>query len=149
MQTISQNILEITEGVICHQVNCKGVMGAGLAAQIANKYPLILNEYQNACRDNAHANRPSSFLLGRCQLIDVQPGLQVANLFGQDEYGRDRQYTDYDALEFALAELTTFIKEGTPIYIPYKMGCGLGGGRWDIVSAIIEVVVPTAIICKL
>ena len=35
MKIINGNILDITEGVIVHQVNCKGVMGAGLALQMA------------------------------------------------------------------------------------------------------------------
>ena len=31
------NLLESTEDFIAHQVNCKGVMGAGVAKQIKNK----------------------------------------------------------------------------------------------------------------
>jgi hypothetical protein len=36
-----------------------------------------------------------------------------------------------------------------PVYIPYNMGCGLGGGDWEIVSGIIEETLPDAIIVKL
>lgn len=35
------NILNSTETILVHQVNCMGVMGAGLALQIARKYPNI------------------------------------------------------------------------------------------------------------
>ena len=30
--------------VICHQVNCCGVMGAGLAKQIRDKWPVVFDE---------------------------------------------------------------------------------------------------------
>lgn len=32
------NILESTEDIICHQVNCQGYMGGGVARQLANSY---------------------------------------------------------------------------------------------------------------
>ena len=32
--------------IICQQVNCAGVMGAGLAKQIRAKYPVVYSEYQ-------------------------------------------------------------------------------------------------------
>lgn len=34
MTIIEGDILAVSHGVICHQVNCKHVMGAGLAAAI-------------------------------------------------------------------------------------------------------------------
>jgi len=39
MKEIIGDILDITEGVICHQVNCQKVAGAGLALAIRKKYP--------------------------------------------------------------------------------------------------------------
>ena len=35
--------------IICQQVNCMGVMGAGLAAQIRRKWPNVYNEYRKRC----------------------------------------------------------------------------------------------------
>lgn len=37
IKTIEGNILDAEEDIICHQVNCKGVMGAGLAKQSKSK----------------------------------------------------------------------------------------------------------------
>ena len=34
---------------IVHQVNCKGVMGSGVAKQVRNKYPHVFVEYKKAC----------------------------------------------------------------------------------------------------
>jgi len=35
------------------------------------------------------------------------------------------------------------------VYMPYMMGCGLGGGEWDIYSTIVDVHCPGVIACKL
>jgi len=43
------NILEAEENLICHQVNCLGSFGGGLALQIANKYPFVAKECKKRC----------------------------------------------------------------------------------------------------
>ena len=40
------NILNAEESIICHQVNVDGVMGGGLAKQVANAYPNVEKEYK-------------------------------------------------------------------------------------------------------
>ena len=41
------NILEsFNIDILCHQVNCQGVMGAGLAKQIRSKYPEVYEQYK-------------------------------------------------------------------------------------------------------
>ena len=49
MDVVSGNLLEIEEGIICHQVNCQGVMGAGVAKTIASRYPQVLSAYRELC----------------------------------------------------------------------------------------------------
>ena len=39
MNIITGNILDITEGIICHQVNSRGVAGTGLTQQIRDRWP--------------------------------------------------------------------------------------------------------------
>lgn len=58
----------------------------------------------------------------------------IANLFGQVDYGTDKQYTDLENGLFpALRHLHEVVKESelSHIAIPYGMGCGLGGANWD------------------
>lgn len=142
MQIISADILSIDSGIITHQVNCRGVMGAGLAKALRKKYPVIFPEYRQLCINGQL--RP-----GMIQLICVADGLYICNLAGQDGYGTDRQYTDYDALPTALAELhDASISLNLPVYIPYRMGCGLGGGDWDVVSRLIDECCPNAFVVK-
>lgn len=143
-------VKEGTITVICHQVNCKGEMGAGLAKQVKEKYPKVYEEYKEKCE----AAEKSEDLLGACQLIEVEPNIFVANLFGQDEYGTDKQQTIYGAqfraffnLIDTLAQKELILMKGnlhsnvslvtkTPVHIriPYKMGCGFAGGNWEKVE---------------
>lgn len=126
----------IHQGVIvCHQVNCKGVMGAGLALQIKRKHPHVYQEYLKKCQQTPN----SRDCLGDVQFISCisQSGYTVANIFGQDGVGRNKQQTDYNALEKAMSD----IGRSSPtkiIRIPLFMGCGLGGGNWGVVMDVID-----------
>jgi O-acetyl-ADP-ribose deacetylase (regulator of RNase III) len=137
MKEINKDILTVTEGIIGHQVNCKGVMGAGLALNLRNRYPNIFTEYK--------ANPPA---LGHTQLVQVTDKLHIANIAGQDSYGVNGIHTNYEALGKALAQLNDMNKQGLVICLPYKLGAGLAGGDWNIIKEIIESNVPSAIICK-
>lgn len=104
-------------------------MGAGLAKAIQIKWPKVYKEYRVAFKDGG-------IKLGVCQLVRIKPALYVANLIGQDRYGRTARMTNYDAVRLALKSLAEQTKHD--IYIPYLMGCGLAGGDWNKVSSIIE-----------
>lgn len=144
MQIIEGNILDITEGIICHQVNCQGVFNAGLAKQIRKKYPKAYELYMR------RHQKGGGWHLGDYQIVLVTNALSIVNLAGQDDYGNDgRCYTNYSYLESAIRKLRDYIAGDEKIYLPYKIGCGLAGGDWNIVSQIINEVVPNAIIVKL
>lgn len=143
MELIRKNILNIEKGLICQQVNCKGVMGAGLALSIRKKWPSVYDEYRQAFKEK-------NLNLGFVEFVSVDNGIYVVNLCAQDGYGRSRRYTNYKALRICLKTVARF--SGAlllPCYIPYKMGCGLAGGDWNIVEKIIEEEIPNAIICRL
>lgn len=131
------DILESGADIIVHQVNCMGAFGAGVAGQIRKKWPDVYEEYKKAC-DN-HYDWPVA-LLGSAQFVSASPFTIVANCFGQLTYGRkNERYTDYMALSESLQTVRDY---ATPdcqtIAIPYGIGCGLGGGNWNIVERIIE-----------
>lgn len=118
---------------VCHQVNCQGVMGAGLARQIRVAYPQVYEEYRALCRAN-----PTQ-LLGLFQPIRITPTFTVANCFAQVNYGRNGLFTDYAALKKCMEAARLFAETSNGIVrIPYKIGCGLGGGDWNVVYEIIE-----------
>jgi O-acetyl-ADP-ribose deacetylase (regulator of RNase III) len=133
MTIIKGDVLNCKEDVIAHQVNCKGVMGGGVALTLKEKYPENFAKYKNYCQ-TVHR-------LGDCLVVN-ENGKAIANLFGQDKYGTGQRQTDYDALESALTLLRIFaITNGLKsIAIPYKLGCGLAGGDWRVVSEIIDLI---------
>jgi O-acetyl-ADP-ribose deacetylase (regulator of RNase III) len=149
MKFLKGNILDAQEGIIGHQVNCQMVMGSGLAKQIRDKYPRVYEEYLAVMGQSPIRHR-----LGRCQIVEiVRTRLYIANLFGQYYYGRREMiYTDYAALGMALRNLQrwrqSFNYDNLPVYLPHGMGCGLGGGNWEIVAGIIRDAIPDAYIVR-
>jgi len=150
LRIIEKDLLTVEEGIICHQVNCMGVMGAGVALQIRNKFPLAYQEYLESIHDYKSVG---DICLGSCNLVQVTPELLVANLFGQYSLGVGKQ-TSYAALCSAMSHLVVYLggskkAEKANVYFPYLIGCGLGGAKWEVVSELIEEQFPNAIICKL
>lgn len=134
MKVVEGDLLDVTEGLIAHQVNCRGVMGAGVARVIARRYPEVEAHYREHCR-----NFEPLSLLGTALLSPTDTGLIVANIFGQLDTGRGLQ-TDYRAVADALDELSRRwgASELPTMHVPYMMGCGLAGGDWDVYSELLD-----------
>lgn len=131
------NILEVKKGIICHQVNCMGVMGGGLAMQIKKKYPNVFMAYHTLCK----LYNPET-LIGTTQIVECDSNNIIVNVFGQKNHTGEKVLTDYYALLEAFTSLLMQVKAGdfgkTNILMPYKIGCGLAGGDWDIVYGILN-----------
>ena len=141
MNIIHEDLLNITNGIICHQVNCKGVMGAGLALSIKTKYPIVYEKYK------AIANKE---MIGNCHIVKISKNFYIANLFGQKLYGNEKGiiYTDYKAFESAIEKLAKFAEiDNLEVYFPYGIGSGLGKGNISKINFIISKYLPTAILC--
>jgi len=151
--TINKGIHTVDKGVIVHSVNCIGAVG-GLAGAIARKWPKNAEKYKEYVRHR----KSSIMLLGSVFEVNVAHNVIVANLFGQYGIGTGKQQTEYSALisGFKTIADTCFYGNDTEdmyfgplgyqevsnvlndIYIPYKIGCGLGGGDWNIVEEILH-----------
>lgn len=129
------DLLEATEDIIAHQVNCHGVAG-GLAWHVFQRWPDAENDYRQII-DRAAFVGGQKNLLGLAQLTGQQrDGKIIANLFGQYFPG-----TDYrpSMLEHALEELAAAARAlGKTVALPHGLSCGICGGDWDQVSQIIE-----------
>jgi O-acetyl-ADP-ribose deacetylase (regulator of RNase III) len=140
MEIIEKNILDIKEGIIVHQVNKQGVMGKGLALSIKTKYPQVEIDYKSQ--------------VGNLEMGDIITtrieSLVIVSLIGQNTYGNTGIHTDYKALSKGLGLVNEIAQElNLKVYIPYKIGCGLGGGNWNTVKTLINYQIPSSIICKL
>lgn len=135
IKIIAGDLFTTTAPFICHQVNCKGKMGSGVAKQVREKYPMAYKAYLSLCNDEKCD--PHS-LLGRAQFIYGTEKI-IVNMFAQDRYGRDgAQYTDYAAFSSCLYEIGRSVALGERIAMPYKIGCGLAGGNWNTVYEMIS-----------
>lgn len=132
---VKGDLLQANEAFVAHQVNCRGVMGAGVAKQIKNKL-LSENEfvkYKNMCN-----TKSAQELLGTILMHSVNNGSQkVVDLFAEDEPTGRKLDTDYEALYKSLKTLKSLAASnrysGHSIAIPGYLGCGLAGGDWEYV----------------
>lgn len=147
IHVVNGDIFKTHCNIICHQVNCQGVMGHGIAKQVKKKYHGVFNAYKKYC--DAHADNREA-MLGEALIIDMYHGAAVcdwlvnedskyiANIFGQLTYGTGLR-TDYTALVKGFEMVANFAQEhNLSVAIPYKIGCGLAGGDWNKVSTLIE-----------
>lgn len=135
VRTVIGDILDATEDIICQQVNCQNAMGSGVAKAIYTRWPDVKKSYHRYCR---RFKDPQN-LLGQVQFVNVEPNKQVANIFGQLEFGRNRykKYTDYAALTNAFNRIRLECG-GKSLAFPYGFGCGLANGDWKIVGHMID-----------
>lgn len=142
IQHVSADLLTITADYIAHQVNCQGVMGAGLALTIRKQTPGLYECYCKHCKNY----RPTE-LLGKAFIYK-----NIISIFGQLYYGRDKTivYTNYNALERAFKAIHKRLPIDKTIAFPYGFGCGLANGNWDVVEQLIRISFPnrTVYICN-
>lgn len=131
----NDDLLSADADVICQQVNCQNVMGAGLAKAIYTKWPLVKEMYHEYCDQIGDP----FMLFGDIQIIrSPELPFDVANVFGQLNFGRKKLcYTSYDAFRAAFTKIAYQYK-GKVITLPYGFGCGLAGGDLDTVLSIID-----------
>ena len=137
---ITGDILNVKDGIICHQTNYYGAMGGGVAAAIAEN---ILTDEQYA-EYVAYCKKAGRTALGTVQFLGCSVGLIVANMFCQDDArahgaAADQNITDYDAMRRCFVRVRSMAAvQGKRVYIPRNIGCGIAGGSWDIVRYIIQ-----------
>jgi O-acetyl-ADP-ribose deacetylase (regulator of RNase III) len=145
MKVITKDLLSVDKGIICHQCNCRGSMGAGIALAIKRKWPHVYDGYRKVFEEQG-------LKLASLHMVRITDELYVANMMCQDEYGGKRVNTNYNAVALAFSKLHKYKEENlknSTIYIPYKMGCGLAGGNWKEYTRIVDTVCPGVIACKL
>jgi hypothetical protein len=111
-------------------------MGAGFAKQLRDRFPFAYTDF----REQWLPMKPPT-MLGKVIYSKVNHNPQnfvVAHCLIQKEYGRDgKRYLSYDGLHDCLTDISKKINDDVPISMP-QIGCGLAGGSWGIVEAIIR-----------
>jgi O-acetyl-ADP-ribose deacetylase (regulator of RNase III) len=136
MNIVTGNLIELAKAgefdVIVHGCNCRCTMGTGIARSIKEAFP----EAEIADNDTKNI-RPEEKLghLSHATVFLPTGKLHVVNAYTQLNYGRGLQ-VDYKAIESTFRLLKLWFG-GQRIAYPL-IGCGHGGGDWNIVSGIIN-----------
>ena len=128
---VKGNLLNASEKIIAHQVNCQKKMNSGVAKAIREKWSDVFEKYQKT--------EPQ---LGFVDFILVDRNYRyVANMYSQDNYGYDgKQYTNYDAFRQCcktIVETCMNMPKKYTVAMPYKIASDRGGADWDKIMDIL------------
>lgn len=134
------DLLDSNCDYICHQVNCRGRMGSGIAAQIRERFPEAYRVYKERHEDALQLLTSTDLMLGSYDEVWIpEENKYVINMYAQCGYGYDgKRYTSYKAFKFILEDLKKRVPIDCTIGFPKGIGCGLGGGNWKVISKLIE-----------
>ncbi len=139
MKYVIGNLLDAEQKYILHGCNAQGVMGAGVALAIKNKWPSVYEGYRQFCLGQMRVDPDTTELLGSWYIVDtLEKGKQqyVINMITQDLYLRDSRQVNYYAIARGLADLADDYGN-MEIALP-RIGAGLGGGSWEFISQLLE-----------
>ena len=121
--------------VVAHVCNDAGGWGKGFVVALSRRWP----EPEASYRSWYRARATNDFALGAVQIVPVGDDVFVANMIGQRGYRPSPADPPvrYAAIETALATLSEKAKElGASVHMP-RIGCGLAGGRWEVIEPLI------------
>lgn len=120
--------------IIVHICNDIGGWGKGFVMAISKRWKEPENQYREWFKSK------DCFELGKVQFVQVEEDLWVANLIGQHKINKDENGDApirYNAIEDGLKEVASFAKgNNASVHMP-RIGCGLAGGKWEIIEPII------------
>jgi len=124
------NLFDTDATCIGHGVNCRGVMGHGIAVEFKKRFPTNYEKYRDWCkRELLH---PGTF-------AGFEDGDKIIfNIASQDNVGKDARY---DWLFEACRDAAKAVKAigHDRIAIPL-IGCGIGGLEWVDVECLLHAV---------
>lgn len=131
------NLFGSKTDALVNPVNCKGVMGKGIALEFKKRFPECIQPYKEACV----AGKLAPGILLFVQLI-VQPDLFGIRrpgviLFPTKNHWRDKSRIEW--IEQGLVYLrNNYCQWGIKSLAMPQIGCGLGGLEWGDVKPLIE-----------
>lgn len=126
--------------VIIHVCNNLNRWGKGFVVPLGDRYPAAKNIYLKSASQNGYHE------LGSITYCQIDPTLMVVNMVAQKGISKDPLTGEmpirYPALIECLRKIRQIFNDEfkgktVSIHMP-KIGCGLAGGDWDVVSEIIN-----------
>lgn len=129
---INGDLLDADTDFICHQCNCVTTRGKGLSKVIFDKYPEadIYSERINSNKYNNTKDEPGTIKV-RGNVINI-----IGQYYpGKSKYSNDTKEKRIEWFRQALELIDETICDNGNNYsfaFPYKIGCGLAGGDWNL-----------------
>lgn len=121
-------------GVIGHGVNCRGVMGSGIAVTVREMYPEVFASYRDQCLNISDSEKLTGGGLFPYRAGD---GTWILNLASQQEEGRSARY---DFLRESVHRAFDWCRNnGFPVFALPRIGSGVGGLDEAAVQSILEI----------
>ncbi len=121
--------------VITHICNDIGGWGKGFVLALSKKWKIAEEAYRQWYRSQ------EGFSLGAVQFVKVADDIYVANMIGQQGIHKDSKRLPpirYEAVRQCLKEVALFAtKHEASVHMP-RIGCGLAGGKWELIEEIIK-----------
>lgn len=153
MKVVKGNLIDMAFNgdfdVIIHGCNCQCRMKSGIAKEIAERIPeavwadnITVEGDSSKLGTYSYTNKPRTWEGTLEEVIDNSFG--VINAYTQEFWGADSRKVDYNAVRKVFRKIAKDVLEhdkahGVTTRIGYpKIGAGLAGGDWDIISKIID-----------
>jgi len=141
---------------IAHSCNTRNIMGGGIAKQIKNRYPQAYEADTKAF--NIEYDKDGQYVswLGKFSKAEINSKFlpdnkgYVYNMYTQANIGDGSRQVHYEKFWQALKRVEQdlyamnvakheYDGSGPPVLgLPYGISCGLAGGNWGIIKAMIE-----------
>jgi len=135
---VKGDVFQSGADIIAHGVNSRGAFGSGVAGVIARNHPHARDRYLDKFQKEGWELGEVQFV-SCAERINSTEYIWIANCNTQDDYGyQGACLADYPAIRQCMIKVRRFaVDNGFTIAMP-KIGCGLAGGNWETVKAIME-----------
>ena len=121
--------------VIIHICNDIGGWGKGFVLALSKRWKLPEEAYRQWYKSQ------EEFTLGSVQFVEVEDDIFIANMIGQHGIYKGSNGLPpirYEAVQQCLMEVALFAnKHKATVHMP-RIGCGLAGGKWEVVEQLIR-----------
>lgn len=121
------NVFDVYCDIRVNTVNCVGVMGAGIAREFKDRYPVMFEDYIKLCRKKQ--------IVAGCPVVWKGQLTEIINFPTKNHW---RNPSEYEYIENGLVWLSEYLAGRSPLTIAIPpLGCGNGGLDWDKVRPMI------------